>query len=440
MCFGIDPYLTTRPSSHPVLRRTFHTQIFSYMAQRHWNRGIIFLFNDVIRDEVLFQVPNGLRCHLIDISVSELAKVNKTAPMPLTEATFLDCLDPYFALAQNSDDVMVHGRVLENVFGKFLNEYSIVGTNREENDEMMDQVHVGTIAKFLYSLGSDVDTQERYRKPLYDMHKMYKKRLRDVGKDVELEVDSPDEEAEGLDQDVQVTETDIAMAEDKKEAETKSKKRKRKVTTKPSVVDATNGDSEERVPVETTRAKKKKKRKHSIDEAETKGDIADIQDDNVEKTANENEAAVAEKKSKKKRKKKKRKSSVSSGEGSHGSKEEEIITISFSEQKRAAKDIAEQEETLPPSEKKQKKPSVAKTPNNTPTSAEQMTSEEKRVKFGRVNHSKSYKASMKALKTVKHSPNKTPDHGILRTKLSSPHSSAKSLSKKKRRKKATDYF
>ena len=155
------------------------------MAARHWNRGIIFLFNDVIRDEVLFQVPNGLRCHLIDVAVTELAMVNKQAPMTLTEATILDCLDPYFALAQNSDDSMVHGRVMENIFGKFLEEFSVV-SEKEEKDLVMDQVHVGTIAKFIFELGSDVDTQERYRKPLYDMHKIYMKQLKKIGKDVQL--------------------------------------------------------------------------------------------------------------------------------------------------------------------------------------------------------------------------------------------------------------
>ena len=52
------------------------------MAKRHWNLGIIRLFNDVLYEEALSQTPNGLRYHLIDICVDELAKVNKNAYPP----------------------------------------------------------------------------------------------------------------------------------------------------------------------------------------------------------------------------------------------------------------------------------------------------------------------------------------------------------------------
>lgn len=388
------------------------------MAARHWNRGIIFLFNDVIRDEVLFQVPNGLRCHLIDICISELATVNAKAPMPLTEATLVDCLDPYFALAQNCDDSMVHGRVVENVFGKFLNEYSIV-SEKEDNKEMMDQVHVGTIAKFLFELGSDVDTQERYRKPLYNMHKTYMKRIKKVGKDVELDVESSDEN-----EDEMVDDRELEQEED---VETRNRKRK----ASKRVDDEVN----ETIATEETKQAHKKKRKKN--KQETK-DVEEVTMEQASVPEATEEEPHTEKKKSKKRKKKKRKSSISSDEGSLGSKgdtQEEVITISYMEQKIAAKDMAEQDETASSSKKKKRK--ATKTPNNSPKTPE-LTSEEKRVKFGRVNQSKSYKASMKALKTVKHTPNKTPDHGILKTKIGS--SSSSSSSQKKGRKKATDYF
>ena len=65
---------------------------------------------------------------------------------------------------------------MENIFGKFLEEFSVI-SEKKKNDLVMDQVHVGTIAKLVFELGSDVDTQEQYRKPLYDMHKIYMKQL-----------------------------------------------------------------------------------------------------------------------------------------------------------------------------------------------------------------------------------------------------------------------
>lgn len=377
------------------------------MAARHWNRGIVFLFNDILREEVLFQVPNGLRCHLIDITMEELATVNMKAPLSLTEATFLDCLDPYFALAQNSDDSMVHGRVMENIFGKFLDEYSVVSENGE-TEKVMDQVHVGTIAKFLFELGSDVDTQERYRKPLYDMHKKYMKRLKTVGKDVELDVDdSPDDSMEFI------AEDDIV--EDARVEEAKPKKRKRLA----GVSIKSNDVSTDELLTESKQSHEKKHKKKSLVDESTDAQVL------------AQEGAQEESKKKHKKKKKKRKSSISSDEGSLGiknaDKEEETITISYSEQKKAAQDIEEQS-----SAKKKRKVTPAKSKQ---VQVKEMTSEEKRVKFGTKNHSKSYKASMKALKTVKHTPNKTPEHGILRRKIASPASEGAQSSKKKKSRK-----
>ena len=109
------------------------------------------IFNDVLHEEVLSQTPNGLRYHLIDLTLEELALVNAKAPMPMTEATFLDCLEPYFAMASvDIGDDSVKARVMENIISKFLEDYSFVSTDpakdKEGNPLTMDEVHVGTIA------------------------------------------------------------------------------------------------------------------------------------------------------------------------------------------------------------------------------------------------------------------------------------------------------
>lgn len=54
------------------------------MSKRYWNMGIVRLFNDVLYEEALSQTPNGLRYHLINICVEELAKVNKDAEFTRT--------------------------------------------------------------------------------------------------------------------------------------------------------------------------------------------------------------------------------------------------------------------------------------------------------------------------------------------------------------------
>lgn len=178
--------------------------IFQYMAKRLWSPGIIRLFNDAIYQEVLSKTPNGLRLHLIDIVVAELAHVNASkAPLPLTEATFIECLEPYFAMAQGIlSDPIVQKRVVENVLERFLLEYSVVSDKAimmrrqggnvtsgkdDQNSLIMDQVHVETVAEFIFALASEKATRDSVRKGLYDLHKAYMKRIKLANYDVSLD-------------------------------------------------------------------------------------------------------------------------------------------------------------------------------------------------------------------------------------------------------------
>jgi hypothetical protein len=416
---------------YTLVRLVLH-EIFEYMSARHWNRGIILLFNDTIRDEVLFWVPNGLRCHLIDITVDELGKVNAKAPMPLTEATFLDCLDPYFALAQNSDDSMVHERVMEHIFGKFLEEYSFV-SEVEDDSLVFDQVHVGTIATFLFDLGSDVDTQERYRKPLYDMHKRYIKRTKQVGNDVVMGAESSCASLDVEEETAQDDEED--NHEIVKEPETTANNRKRLAAKE----DTKLRETPEITSHMETHDKADKKRKKSKREKESPPEPVGESPPVVE--AEKDDTREPEKK--KAKKKNTRKSTVGADKGDK-EKEEEVITISCSEQKKAAEAATEVDETEP-SPKKDKKKKKKSKKNQTPektTKVVELTSEQKRVKFGRVNYSKSHTASMKALKTMEKPPLKPPGRGILRSKspAGKGQSAAGSSKKTKSRKRATSHY
>ena len=414
-----------------TLIRLMMEQIYHYMAKRYWNRGIIYLFNDTIRDEVLFQVPNGLRYHLIDICIDELAKANSKAPMPLREPTFLDAIDPYFAVLQNVDDKLVHDRALEKILGEFLKEYSFVseiavqsrqqeGDVVEGADLIFNDVHVGTVAKFIFEVASDVDTQDRYRKALYDMHKTYMKRLKNVGEDVSLADGSGEESDDGLDetrggsckhQDIMevVEGKDDQAKEGPQTKSTKSEKKKRKH-------ESDQVDSSATSPTEepTTNNKKKKKHKqetptHPETAAPTKmasrAPERDINDDDDD--------------------------------------QEQVVTISVAEQKDA---VAKAEKRRLKEERKAKKEQakdrLMSTPKNQKTKGDSPTSEEKRVKFGKLNFSKSHKASMKALRTVEppSTAERSPTTGILRSKITSKKKGPKTKSSEKHRKKATDYF
>ena len=86
-------------------------------------------------------------------------------------------------------------------------------------------------------------------------------------------------------------------------------------------------------------------------------------------------------------------------------------------------------------DRKQKK---TKKKHEAPKENEAESSSSKRVKFNKVNRSKSHKASIKALFTATHPKTKdmTPEKGILRNK--GKHSP--SVLSKKGRKKAVNYF
>merc|ERR1712224_588837 len=100
------------------------------------------------------------------------------------------------------------GRVMDRMLDNFLENYCVVsdkalrelddGDDNDKDDELniiFDEVHVNSVAEFIFSLGSDPATNDKYRKSLYDMYKKYKRRLKQIGKDVKLSVDDADEDS-----------------------------------------------------------------------------------------------------------------------------------------------------------------------------------------------------------------------------------------------------
>jgi hypothetical protein len=309
---------------------------------------------------------------MLDICLEELAKVNsdeKTAGLPLTEATFLDCLEPYFAMAQRVEESQVHSRVMEKVLSRFLNEYSVVSDKYEPNNQeseknvlIMDQVHVGTVAQFIFELASDPETEDRYRKQLYDMHKMYMKRIRTVGRDVLLSdgfeenddhktiEDDDDDVVEDRFEDESIRKEDIG-----RESRAKPKTQKTIIDNKDFVDTGSN--------LENVKTKTKKNYK--------KGKKVDLQ--KVSKVSHSKE------------------------------EKEDTIVISYKEQKAAEKAM-----------KKAKKSSERKA-SKSRDEVHLKTEFKKTVKFGITNKSKSYKASIKDLKRIDANQTllKTPEKSIL---------------------------
>jgi hypothetical protein len=408
---------------YALIRLMMH-EIYEYMSVRSWDYGIVLLLNDAIFAETLKEPPNGLRYHLIDLCLEELAKVNAKAKIPLTEATFLDVLEPFFGLCQTGrHDDTVQARVTEKVIDNFLENYCVVSENalREDDDDDKDKdkgtslifknVHVKTIAEFLFTLGSDPDTKDKYRKSLYDLHKKFMRRLKKIGKDVEILTDEDGNEiyddneggnGDGVDD---VTLNNIDESIQFLEAETNEDGDVDMLDDEP----AKEEESVDKAKKESKK-KKKKKRKSMDQESRPEPEITPITNDTV---VNE------------KRKKKKKKSD--SGEADV----DEEVVITLTEQQDAKKKDRKSKKKL--KEQKEEKASA--------DSEKKEKKGTRRVSFGAKNRAKSHKASMKALRTTEPPSTKetVPEKGILR-KIPRHGKNTSSVLSKKQRKKATSYF
>ena len=430
---------------YSLIRMMMH-QVFRYMGLRHWSRGIIRIFNDVLHEEILSQTPNGLRYHLIDLTLEELAVVNKTAPIPLTEATFLDCLEPYFAMASvDVGDDSVKARVMENVLSKFLEEYSVVSQNPTNDGEgtplTMDQVHVGTVAELIFQLASDTDTPDHSRESLYEMHKRYARAIKIAGKDVEMravddELGSDEEQmltCMDCSDDKKVDEMDEESDEEVDVKQSKQKKKGKKTkngskddectentpehTHKRKLAGKVESDRTENPPQDGDSNKKRKKRKKKERELDEDGATGEVEQAK-EKLIEENKGGK-----KKKEKKKSKDAAHETSSADDEAEQREDITISVAEQKSAKKAM--------------KSLKVVSKERTRQEKTGDRATDRKKVKFGEKNMARSWKASMKGLRTMAPiSPLPKPDKGILHKK----DGKANPARKIRARKKAADYF
>jgi len=435
-----------------ALSRLVLHQVLKYMAIRHWNLGIVRLMNDAVWDKVLSRTPNGLRFHVIDVVLEELAAVHASeAPMHLTEATFVDVLEPYFVLAQtggpDSDD-LVQQRVVDKILVPFLRRYCVLATatdgddaadqtegeRKDKNDSNLtfDQVHVGTVAQFIFDIASEGHTKDKYRKGLYDVYKMYKKQLKRSGpeKDVDLslseEGDHSDEYEINAEEDGGVVLDDVNT----REPETRA----------PEQDEETAGESKKDTAKAGSNKKQKKKKKSLAKENKEKLEAAKGPEDPVERFNSSSDdarrkddtAGSIEEKRKKKRKTNRHDPKT---DGREGPTENEII-ISVSDQKVAQSTLREQHKhgdtvaDVLPAKKKRKTSEKRKEKGG-----DDSMSDGKKVKFGVANKARSWKASMKGLRTKDPAISPSPEKGILRNK-----DALIKKAKAQKRKKAIDYF
>eukprot|EP00814_Leptocylindrus_danicus_P019695 CAMPEP_0116040818 /NCGR_PEP_ID=MMETSP0321-20121206/24618_1 /TAXON_ID=163516 /ORGANISM="Leptocylindrus danicus var. danicus, Strain B650" /LENGTH=593 /DNA_ID=CAMNT_0003520771 /DNA_START=113 /DNA_END=1895 /DNA_ORIENTATION=+ len=338
---------------YTLMRYVLH-QMYVYMASRSFNLGIVRLFNDALFEEILSMIPNGLRCHIIDISVAELAKAWSTN---------------------------------DNVPG----------------DLKLSGVNVEDIASFLFDIASDEATLAKNRDSMYDLHKEYRRKVK---------------------------ETEEKKAEAKKLREVVSspkKKEKNKVSLK--VENGTMPSSSEREEHTTVSSEATLAENSSLGELHERSD-------NVEESRSSKKKKKKSKKSKKSCEvsEVKEESAVPESSSTNDSNsdlatgdEDLTYTISLEDQKAFAKANMKKEKK----DKKEKKEKKRKSKSMPEKGKED---EEKRVKFRKMNQSKTYKASMRGLRTAEIELSRTPEKSILVRKATPGMSTSASKSKKKRKK------
>jgi Nucleolar protein,Nop52 len=458
-----------------TLLRFLMERMYSYCASRGWNTGMIRLFNDALCDEVLSKVPNGVRCHLIDVCLDELVKHQED----VTEAVFLDVVQPFLSMAQTGVDGndLVHIRAVENVLDRFLDQYSVFAETKSEL--RFQQVHVGTVAQFLFDLASDEMTQPRYRPRLYDVYKKYIKCIRLNGEENDVDISQvnlslDEEDAEGCasveEGEDAVDGGDAAEEEDMEEKDPESKPVVQVVEPpKPKLVE--KKEAIEHLKADRASKKEEKKmEKHSneIHLASVKGkpqqetvisdkakakilsqiggkvqkeDAGEKDDRSIPvvevieppkskhtRKKDVTEHLKADRVSKMKEKKMKKQSTEIHLASSKGRPQQETVISDDWEAKIESqikgKVHTENEIVISLEEQRNAKammkrghPDAAATKKRQREQLTENLSESgKKVKFGEVNRAKSHKASMKALKQVSPASGLKPDQGILKNK------------------------
>lgn len=275
------------------------------------------------------------------------------------------------------------------------------GKDDEESKELIfDQVHVGTIAQFIFDVASDPATTDRYRKSLYDMHKAFMRRLKEVGKDVVLnETEQSDE--------------DDDMEKDGEEAPGSRRNLKQSDEKSTSASEEESTDEEVNIAVSKTVKEETKSKKRK-----------DVNEDDA---INEVEVGTPPpKKKSRKQKKKTKESRDDSGSKFDREREEEVVTISLSDQKKAKNQYQQA---------KKQKHKVESKGEKSP----EIDASGKRVKWLSSNKSKSYKASMKGLlsASLPVTSKVTPEKSIL---LNKGKVRRAGVTAKTGRKKAVNYF
>jgi ribosomal RNA-processing protein 1 len=121
----------------------------------------------VLRDEVLLNKPDGIRMHLCDIYLDELATSGVAAA---GDSALQEALSPFYCLVAACPDDVMFEHTLQAVFRPLAGERKI------------PSLSLAAVSDALFEIGADVLTvKEKQRRALYDASKLIKKADRGAG-------------------------------------------------------------------------------------------------------------------------------------------------------------------------------------------------------------------------------------------------------------------
>lgn len=96
---------------YSLIRKFVHQSVV-LLQNNDWDTALVQKFVSMLSQEIVSQVPNGLRMHLSDLYIEE---IYLAAGSSIDTTSFLLLLEPFFTLLSSEYDRTIHKRVRELV-------------------------------------------------------------------------------------------------------------------------------------------------------------------------------------------------------------------------------------------------------------------------------------------------------------------------------------
>ncbi|XP_070201578.1 ribosomal RNA processing protein 1 homolog A-like isoform X2 [Littorina saxatilis] len=172
-----------RMDKYMMLTRDFLRATFEVVKSRSWEGSLVSSLAQLVDEEVLDAAreenPDGLRLHLADIWLEELARVGAGE---LKENQILTLLKPYVNYIAKSKRDIISDRIRKSIFDTILEGPAAVdveaedaeGAEETEDDQPTLQYNLRAIAEALFEQGKQDSVCPRIRRKLYSLVKRFK--------------------------------------------------------------------------------------------------------------------------------------------------------------------------------------------------------------------------------------------------------------------------